>query len=144
MSILISDEPLRNHFKSSLKVHPILSVEEIDDVDAPENLKSDGLSEKTLRGEVVCQAFEFDVLVLSVDGKICSDGTLKATINFLGINVGTITADLSKGKFCQSLNAGITWGQFCFYIKGDCLYTSGYVDGTFQKKQSWDERIVCF
>lgn len=146
MKKLKEHESIRSLMASSLTVQPQIKPEEVDmmGLDSEGSVKPEGLSARVLETDTTCVPFTFDIKTLSVDGTICSDGILTAKIGFLGITLSTITVDLSTGKYCQKASVGLVWGQFCFYIQSDCLYTSGYIDGTFQKKEKWTEKIVCF
>lgn len=91
-----------------------------------------------------CIDFSFDIKVMSVEGKFCKQGILDVTVSIIGIKLRSIHVDLSAGEFCNSISVGFEEVQFCFYIKGSCLRTKGYVDGWFHPRQNWDEQIVCF
>lgn len=98
---------------------------------------------KSAPGISDCVKFSFDVKIFSVEGQFCKNGMLEATITILGVKIQHIDVDLKHGKFCNTVSIGVEEVKYCFYLKDNCLYTSGYVDGWLHKKYTWDEKIIC-
>ncbi len=90
-----------------------------------------------------CVNFDFDIKIFSVKGKFCKTGIIDITVTVAGIQIQHLQVDLSKGEYCNKISVGIEEVQYCFYLKGSCLYTKGYIDGWLHPKQTWDEKIVC-
>jgi len=64
------------------------------------------------------------------------------TASIIGVEVGHTTVDLSAGEVCFNPSIGVEAVKYCFALKENSLYTSGYVDGWSHKKQSWIVKIV--
>ena len=126
------DQDLQATLNNSLKVHPV------DPSTAPVGALVAGASV----GD--CVNFNFDIKIIKIEGTICKSGKLDFKASVIGIQVGHTTIDLSAGGVCFNPSIGVEEIKYCFELKGSCLYTNGYVDGWFHKKQSWDEKIVCF
>lgn len=92
-----------------------------------------------------CQSFGFDIKLLKISGSICKSGRLDFKGSVFGVEIGHTTADLSKGEFCQNPKLGKIAGvKYCFSMKNNCLYTRGDIDGWFEKRTEWNEKILCF
>ncbi len=92
-----------------------------------------------------CQSFNFDIKILKISGSICKAGNLEIVAEVFGVEVAHSTADLSKGRFCQNAQVGKPVGvTYCFYMKGNCLCTSGEINGWFEQIAKWDEQILRF
>ncbi|NGP88030.1 hypothetical protein [Fodinibius halophilus] len=90
-----------------------------------------------------CVNFNFDIKILSVKGKFCKSGILDVTVTVAGVQIQHLQIDLSDGEYCNKVSVGVEEVRYCFYVKKNCLYTKGYVDGWFHPKETWDEKIVC-
>ncbi len=92
-----------------------------------------------------CQSFGFDIKLLKISGSICKSGKLDFRGSIFGIEIAHTTADLSKGEFCQNPKVGKLIGvMYCFSLKNNCIYTRGEIDGWFEKRTEWNEKILCF
>ncbi len=92
-----------------------------------------------------CQSFGFDIKLLKISGSICKTGALDFRGSVFGIEIAHTTADLSKGEFCQNPKVGKLIGvKYCFSLKNNCIYTRGEIDGWFEKRTEWNEKILCF
>ena len=92
-----------------------------------------------------CQPFVFNIKLLKISGSICKIGKLDFKGSVFGVEIGHTTADLSKGEFCQNPKVGKLVGvKYCFSLKNDCFHTRGEIDGWFEKRTEWNEKILCF
>jgi len=96
-----------------------------------------------LRAISDCVNFDFDIKIFSVKGKFCKSGVIDYTVTIAGIQIQHLQVDLSRGEYCNTVSVGVEEVQYCFYMKGSCLHTRGYIDGWLHDKQSWNEKIVC-
>ncbi|MEL7664876.1 MAG: hypothetical protein AAGU10_12240 [Methanosarcina mazei] len=81
--------------------------------------------------------------VFGVGGKICKNGELTIKSKFLDFTVAQQTVNILNKEYCNTLSIGFEEIRYCFYLKGSCLWTKGYIDGWFHEKQEWNEQIVC-
>jgi hypothetical protein len=87
--------------------------------------------------------FSFDIKILKIEGKIWKSGKLDFTGTVLGMQIGHTVIDVTK-EVCFNPSIGFEEVKYCFYRRGSCLRTKGYVDGWFHEKLPWDSQIVCF
>ncbi len=75
-------------------------------------------------------------------GKFCKSGVLDVCFSIGEIFKQHIEADLSKKESCGTTDLEVIKIKYCFYMKGSCLWTKGYVRQLLHKEE-WDEQIVC-
>ena len=107
-----------------------------------ENVKNSVKIEKSTISD--CAKFNFDIKIIEFKGEVCKSGILDVNVKVAGFQMAHLKIDLSKGEYCNTVSVGIEEVKYCFYLKGSCLYTKGYVDGWLHDKQKWDEKIICF
>lgn len=92
-----------------------------------------------------CVDFDATFIGIGFSGKFCTRSLkLTVTIKVFGISISTQEFDLKDGNFCNTISLGIEWINFCFGIKDGCLITSGYIEGVFHGKETWNAKIICF
>ena len=91
------------------------------------------------------QSFKFDIKLLKLSGSICKSGNLDFRGSVIGVEIAHTTVNLSKGEICWNPKLGKLVGvKYCFSFKNNCLHTRGQIDGWFEKRASWNEKILCF
>ena len=138
----ISEQHLRK-LKSSITIDKSLGDLIQDSLEVGVKPTDNLLKAKAARED--CQTFRFDIKLFKVSGSICKNGDLDFKGSVFGVEIAHTTADLSEGQFCQNPKVGKLVGiKYCFSFKNNCLYTSGQIDGWFEKRTSWNEKILCF
>jgi hypothetical protein len=91
------------------------------------------------------QSFNFDIKLLKISGSISKSGRLEFKGSVFGIQIGDTTADLSQHEVCYHPQLGKLVGvKYCFSFQNNCLQTRGEIDGWFEKRAHWNEKILCF
>lgn len=91
------------------------------------------------------QPFGFDIKILKIKGYINKKGILDYTGSVFGVQISHNTIDVSNHEICANPSLGKLVGvRYCFYMKGNCLYTKGTIKGWFKDRTSWNKKIVCF
>lgn len=91
------------------------------------------------------QPFSFDIKIVKIEGYINKKGILDYTGSVFGVQLGHNTIDVSTHEICANPSLGKLVGvRYCFYLKGNCLYTKGSVTGWFSERARWNRKIVCF
>jgi hypothetical protein len=91
------------------------------------------------------QTFEFDIKIIKFSGSISKSGKLTVDGYIFGVQIGHSDVDLATGEFCANPQVGGLAGiQYCFYLKDNCLYTHGHINGWFKELAHWDQQIMCF